>query len=322
MEKFPNRGNLGQTIAASIAKGIKNNGSQISGAIEGSASGANVPQARNILDTSGKGYNWGKWLYAGGAALSTIGLGLSQSTDAGYNWSTALSTAGGAATTVGMALTGNVPGAIIQGLNTVWELTSRLLGATEARIERLSQQLEKDNVQRVEDKTNAKTLSEYIEKEAELRAARYDSAEAMEKYLEVSNEIAEKYPQYTSYIDESGNAIVNMSTATEDLKRALDAAADSSRKWGKTAIELAQEKYDKQVNKLGYNNTTATLTLGGVDANFYGQERRDFRNSNPILYRNFGKNLNALSVGEETLKNLTYTERVDKINELLGTSSL
>lgn len=313
---------LGQTIAASIAKGIKNNGSQISGAIEGSASGANAPQAGNVLDTSNKNYNWGKWLYAGGAALSTIGLGLSQSTDAGYNWSTGLSLAGGIATTAGMALTGNVPGAIIQGLNTVWELTSRLLGATEARIERLSQQLEKDNVQRVEDKTNAKTLSEYIEKEAELRAARYDSAEAMEKYLEVSNEIAEKYPQYTSYIDESGNAIVNMSTATEDLKRALDAAADSSRKWGKTAIELAQEKYDKQVNKLGYNNTTATLTLGGVDANFYGQERRDFRNSNPILYRNFGKNLNALSVGEETLKNLTYTERVNKINELLGTSSL
>ncbi len=313
---------LGQTIAASIAKGIKNNGSQISGAIEGSASGANAPQAGNVLDTSNKNYNWGKWLYAGGAALSTIGLGLSQSTDAGYNWSTGLSLAGGIATTAGMALTGNVPGAIIQGLNTVWELTSRLLGATEARIERLSQQLEKDNVQRVEDKTNAKTLSEYIEKEAELRAARYDSAEAMEKYLEVSNEIAEKYPQYTSYIDESGNAIVNMSTATEDLKRALDAAADSSRKWGKTAIELAQEKYDKQVNKLGYNNTTATLTFGGVDANFYGQERRDFRNSNPILYRNFGKNLNALSVGEETLKNLTYTERVDKINELLGTSSL
>lgn len=317
---------LGQTIAASIAKGIKNNGSQISGAIEGSASGANVPQAGNILDTSGKGYNWGKWLYAGGAALSTIGLGLSQSTDAGYNWSTALSAAGGAATTVGMALTGNVPGAIIQGLNTVWELTSRLLGATEARIGRLSQQLEKDNVQRVEDKTNAKTLSEYIEKEAELRAARYDSAEAMEKYLEVSNEIAEKYPQYTSYIDESGNAIVNMSTATEDLKRALDAAADSSRKWGKTAIELAQEKLDKKLNQAGYNDTNPLNTISknssleeiipnlavGLGVPYLEMAKLQSFLTNP-------EQLNKL---ETSIKDLSLGQRIDKVLSIFDASSI
>lgn len=319
---------LGQTIANSIAKGIKNNGSQISGAIEGSASGANAPQAGNVLDTSGKGYNWGKWLYAGGAALSTIGLGLSQSTDAGYNWSTGLSLAGGIATTAGMALTGNVPGAIIQGLNTVWELTSRLLGATEARIERLSQQLEKDNVQRVEDKTNARTLSEYIEKEAELRAARYDSAEAMEKYLEVSNEIAEKYPQYTSYIDESGNAIVNMSTATEGLKRALDAAADSSRKWGKTAIELAQEKLDKKASQLGYDETRpmqaitqgTNLTLEEINetvASSFGVPYQQMSNlQKQITNEEWRGNL------EDSADNLSYSQRIDRILSILGATSI
>lgn len=319
---------LGQTIAASIAKGIKNNGSQISGAIEGSASGANAPQAGNVLDTSNKNYNWGKWLYAGGAALSTIGLGLSQSTDAGYIASLVTSALGGGATAVGMAMTGNPIGAILQGLNTVWETTSRIIGYTEARIERLSQQLEKDNVQRVEDKTNAKTLSEYIEKEAELRAARYDSAEAMEKYLEVSNEIAEKYPQYTSYIDESGNAIVNMSTATEDLKRALDAAADSSRKWGKTAIELAQEKLDKKASSLGYDEARpmqaitqgTNLTLAEIDetiASSFGvpyQQMSELQKlvTNPAWRRSL----------EDSADNLSYSQRIDRILSILDADSI
>lgn len=305
---------LGQNIANAIANGIEKNKGQVAGAIEGATTQTGGSRMARRRERENSKLTTGRGLYAVGAAMTAGGLMVSQDTDGGYLGSTALSALGGGLTAFAMGMTGNPIGAAIQGLTTIFELVSRIVNASEARIERLSKQLEKDNVQRAEDKNNAKTLAEYIDKEQELRAARYDSAEAMQEYLDVSNEIAEKYPQFTSYINESGNAIVNMSSATEYLKQALDAAAKSSKEWGKTAIKLAEENYKEATNEIGVKKMQGGF---GVIANQdYANEIRNSKASLPVNIRSALASL--YENGTETLIPFSGDDPVSRLHQLFS----
>lgn len=190
-----------------------------------------------------------------GGALSATGAALSGSghTVAGSLSSLAGGAASGASTI--FALTGNpvglAIGAIVGSLAQLPAVIKAISGSLEQEVENLKKKTEELNIQRVEDKQTAEDLSSYIEKYNKLRAAQYDSAEAAQAYVDVQNEIAEKFPQYVSYFDEGGNAIIDMSTATEDLSRALKAAAESSAAYARQLTEQYREELELAQQKAG-----------------------------------------------------------------------
>lgn len=204
---------------------------------------------------------------AGGAALSGSGHTI---------WGGLGSLVGGAASgaSTGFALTGGNPfgiavGAIIGSLTQLPAVIKAISSSLEQEVENLKKKSEELNIQRVEDKQAAEDLSSYIEKYNKLRAAQYDSAEAAQAYIDVQNEIAEKFPQYVSYFDEGGNAIVNMSTATEDLSRALKAAAESSAAYVRQLTEQYRKEFELAQQKVGVSGNSfinASYSGSGISA--------------------------------------------------------
>lgn len=196
-----------------------------------------------------------------GGAFSATGAALSGSghTVAGSLSSLVGGAASGASTI--FALTGGNPiglavGAVVGSLAQLPAIIKAISGSLEQEVENLKKKSEELNIQRVEDKQAAEDLSSYIEKYNKLRAAQYDSAEAAQAYIDVQNEIAEKFPQYVSYFDEGGNAIVNMSTATEDLSRALKAAAESSAAYARQLTEQYRKEFELAQQKVGLSGNS------------------------------------------------------------------
>lgn len=256
---------LGEKIGIAIGEGIrKSNG--LASAAEEQANKA-AAAARNRTTSSLSSNNTKRSILNGkinlsdgtirglslaGSALQLAGLSVSQNTTTGYGISNALQFAGGIASTIAQAFV-NPLGAVITGVSTIATLVQAITGYEAKRLENLQKDTEKANIKRVEDKQAASDLQSYIEKEEKLRLARNSSAEAAQAYTNIQNEIAEKYPQYVTAIDESGNAIVNMTSAADDLKIALNNAAASSAEWAQKARETAQAEYEKTLNTLWVN---------------------------------------------------------------------
>ena len=222
-----------------------------------------------------------------GGTLSATGAALSGS---GHTVAGSLSSlAGGAITgaSIGFALTGNpiglAIGAVIGALTQLPAVIKAISGSLEQEIENLKKETEELNIQRVEDKQAAEDLSSYIEKYNKLQAAQYDSAEAAQAYIDIQNEIAEKYPQYVSYLTESGNAVVNMSTATQGLSKALDQAAESAQTWADKLVETKETELESARKDLGLNKQK--YDENGIPI-FKNAKR--FRNSSKQKYLYFG----------------------------------
>lgn len=232
-----------------------------------------------------------------GAALQTAGLAISQNTTGGYVASNILQVAGGLTSTITSAFY-NPLSAIVSGVSTIATFVSAISNYDKQRLENLKKETESTNIQRVKDKQAASDLQSYIEKEEKLRLARNESAEAEQAYIDLQNEIAEKYPQYLASIDESGNAIVNMSIATKDLRKAMDAAAASAANWAEKARTEAQANYDDALNKAGFANvqkrsnvvagSPEQVDLFGGQYNIGGADEEKFRN---VLKSNFGRDI-------------------------------
>lgn len=253
-----------------------------------------------------------------GGALSSLGAMASGNGNARFG-----SILSGAGTTVSMASTGfaigGVPGAVIGGVagavSQLPAIINSFKNALEESVANLKKETEEANIKRVEDKQAASDLQSYIEKEEKLRLARNESAEAEQAYIDLQNEIAEKYPQYVSSIDESGNAIISMATATDDLTRALDLAAESTANWAKKALETAQADFNSKANKydveykkdsnenISYGNLYNRLDPGSAAWNIFSQY--------------FGKDISSENLPEIT-KGMGYDERITKLYDFLG----
>lgn len=232
-----------------------------------------------------------------GATLQTAGLAISQNTTGGYVASNILQVAGGLTSTIASAFYSPLS-AIVSGVSTIATFVSAISNYDKQRLENLKKETESTNIQRVKDKQAASDLQSYIEKEEKLRSARNESAEAEQAYIDLQNEIAEKYPQYLASIDESGNAIVNMSIATKDLRKAMDAAAASAANWAEKARTEAQANYDDALNKAGFTNvqkrsnvvagSPKQVDLFGGQYNIGGADEEKFRN---VLKSIFGRDI-------------------------------
>lgn len=272
-----------------------------------------------------------------GGALSATGAALSGSghTVAGSLSSLAGSAASGASTI--FALTGNpvglAIGAIVGSLAQLPAVIKAISGSLEQEVENLKKKTEELNIQRVEDKQTAEDLSSYIEKYNKLRAAQYDSAEAAQAYIDIQNEIAEKFPQYVSYFDEGGNAIIDMSTATEDLSRVLKAAAESSAAYTRQLTEQLRKEVALAEQDLGLTSW-AGITKDLRDVSLPGPAKikngflqwenyfSAFENnsgekiSTPNFLKQYEKQAGLYNAGT------TFSDRITAVNNLFGTSSL
>ena len=273
-----------------------------------------------------------------GGALSATGAALSGSghTVAGSLSSLAGSAASGASTI--FALTGGNPvglaiGAIVGSLVQLPAVIKAISGSLEQEVENLKKKTEELNIQRVEDKQTAEDLSSYIEKYNKLRAAQYDSAEAAQAYIDIQNEIAEKFPQYVSYFDEGGNAIIDMFTATEDLSRVLKAAAESSAAYTRQLTEQLRKEVALAEQDLGLTSRAGiSKDLRGVSLPGPAKIKKgslQWENYFPAFENNSGKKMrtsNFLKQYEEQAglynAGTTFFDRITAVNNLFGTSSL
>lgn len=297
---------LGERIGEAIGRGIKKSNAIAPAIQEGVETGAqNTTNStsrltridrRNQNDQQKANRNIRLGTIAG-AALQTAGLVISQNTTGGYVASNILQVAGGLTSTITSAFY-NPLSAIVSGVSTIATFVSAISNYDKQRLENLKKETESTNIQRVKDKQAASDLQSYIEKEEKLRLARNESAEAEQAYIDLQNEIAEKYPQYLASIDESGNAIVNMSIATKDLRKAMDAAAASAANWAEKARTEAQANYDDALNKAGFANvqkrsnvvagSPEQVDLFGGQYNIGGADEEKFRN---VLKSNFGRDI-------------------------------
>lgn len=305
--------------------------------LPGSGGGGDVTRG-NWFTRNGSKLSLG--LNLAGGVFSATGAALSGSghTVAGSLSSLAGGAASGASTV--FALTGGNPvglaiGAIVGSLAQLPAVIKAISGSLEQEVENLKKKTEELNIQRVEDKQTAEDLSSYIEKYNKLRAAQYDSAEAAQAYIDIQNEIAEKFPQYVSYFDEGGNAIINMSTATEDLSRALKAAAESSAAYARQLTEQYRKEFELAREKVGLSKNNfidSTYSGSGISA-------KGFQFVETSLGNLWGAFLPGATISDEahltipkvlannaTDRGLTaessMEERVKFIKEMLGVDSL
>lgn len=196
-------------------------------------------------------------LSVGGGLLSSAGAAISGN---GNSRLGSVFSAGGSALSMasyGLSLggpMGAVAGGTIGLISQLPAVISSFKNASEESIENLKKEQEDANIKRVEDKQAASDLQSYIDKYNKLQKAQYESADAAQAYIDVQNEIAEKYPQYVSYLTESGDAVVNMSTATLDLNKALNVAAESAEAWADKLVETREAELESARKDLGLNN--------------------------------------------------------------------
>ena len=232
-------------------------------------------------------------LNVGGGLLSSAGAAISGN---GNSRLGSVFSAGGSALSMasyGFTLggpMGAVAGGAIGLISQLPAIISSFKNALEESIENLKKEQEDANIKRVEDKQAASDLQSYIDKYNKLQKAQYDSAEAAQAYVDIQNEIAEKYPQYVSYLTESGDAVVNMSTATQDLSKALDQAAESAQTWADKLVETKEAELKSARKDLGLNNQE--YDENGIPI---------FKNAEQ--FRNFSKQ-KYLNAGDQAIKDV------------------
>lgn len=261
---------LGERIGRAIGEGIRKSKGVTDATAESVNSGINAgTRAATSSSLSNRKANVIRGLTIAGSTASIAGLGLSQNTMAGYVASNTLQFIGGSLLAVGQFLTGNPIGGTITAITTLTTAIKAFTGAAEQASKILKQELEDANITRVEDKKAASDLQSYITKYNKLRDAQYDSAEAAEEFTKIQNEIAEKYPQYISYVDDSGNSIVDMTNATGDLVTILNKAAKSTKTYSEKLIEVAENNKKNADIALGLNDNFDVDTLNTTELSIY-----------------------------------------------------
>ena len=275
-------------------------------------------------------------LNVGGGLLSSAGAAISGN---GNSRLGSIFSAGGSALSMasyGLTL-GGPKGAVVGGtiglISQLPAIISSFKNALEESIEKLKKEQEDANIKRVEDKQAASNLQSYIDKYNKLQKAQYDSAEAAQAYVDIQNEIAEKYPQYVSYLTESGDAVVNMSTATQDLSKALDQAAESAQTWADKLVETKEAEVKSAEKNLGLSSRkfdeSGLPTLSETEEWFYTakpqQRAQVLQNISGLQYSNVfesSQNTSAYLKKQGITQDSSYKDLIAAVTNLFGVDSL
>lgn len=275
-------------------------------------------------------------LNVGGGLLSSAGAAISGN---GNSRLGSIFSAGGSALSMasyGLTL-GGPKGAVVGGtiglISQLPAIISSFKNALEESIEKLKKEQEDANIKRVEDKQAASNLQSYIDKYNKLQKAQYDSAEAAQAYVDIQNEIAEKYPQYVSYLTESGDAVVNMSTATQDLSKALDQAAESTQTWADKLVETKEAEVKSAEKNLGLSSRkfdeSGLPTLSETEEWFYitkpQQKAQVLQNISGLQYSSAfesSQNTSAYLKKQGITQDSSYKDLIAAVTNLFGVDSL
>lgn len=275
-------------------------------------------------------------LNVGGGLLSSAGAAISGN---GNSRLGSVFSAGGSALSMasyGLTLggpMGAVAGGAIGLISQLPAIISSFKNALEESIENLKKEQEDANIKRVEDKQAASDLQSYIDKYNKLQKAQYDSAEAAQAYVDIQNEIAEKYPQYVSYLTESGDAVVNMSTATQDLSKALDQAAESAQTWADKLVETKEAEVKSAEKNLGLSSRkfdeSGLPTLSKTEEWLYiakpQQRAQVLQNISGLQYSNAfesSQNTSAYLKKQGITQDSSYKDLIAAVTNLFGVDSL
>ena len=275
-------------------------------------------------------------LNVGGGILSSAGAAISGN---GNSRLGSVFSAGGSALSMasyGLTLggpMGAVAGGAIGLISQLPAIISSFKNALEESIENLKKEQEDANIKRVEDKQAASDLQSYIDKYNKLQKAQYDSAEAAQAYVDIQNEIAEKYPQYVSYLTESGDAVVNMSTATQDLSKALGQAAESAQTWADKLVETKEAEVKSAEKNLRLSrrkfDENGLPTLSETEEWFYivkpQQRAQVLQNIRGLQYSNAfesSQNTSAYLKKQGITQDSSYKDLISAVTNLFGVDSL
>lgn len=104
--------------------------------------------------------------------------------------------------------------------------------------------------------------------------------EEYEEFLEMSNKLAETFPELVTYTDEAGNRFLSLGTAANEMADALDqATAAAKRKRDMALLEAHDDLYEEdreKYAKLRQNKTVAEAALNGTLENT-GENRAKLR---------------------------------------------
>lgn len=275
-------------------------------------------------------------LNVGGGLLSSAGAAISGN---GNSRLGSVFSAGGSALSMasyGLTLGGPMGAAAGGAIGLISQLPaiiSSFKNVLEESIENLKKEQEDANIKRVEDKQAASNLQSYIDKYNKLQKAQYNSAEAAQAYVDIQNEIAEKYPQYVSYLTESGDAVVNMSTATQDLSKALDQAAESAQTWADKLVETKEAEVKSAEKNLGLSSRkfdeSGLPTLSETEEWFYiakpQQRAQVLQNISGLQYSNVfesSQNTSAYLKKQGITQDSSYKDLIAAVTNLFGVDSL
>ena len=99
----------------------------------------------------------------------------------------------------------------------VTNIVDSLYLTLEENSEKLKKEAEEASNQTLVSKNDLSTLEDYRKKYDELSKSQYNSKEAQQDFINLQNEMAEKYPELLSYVDEEGNSIIDLAQSYEIL---------------------------------------------------------------------------------------------------------
>ena len=298
-------------------KRLKDQGYQLSPELEQYYKGASA-----TFGKGGKGSTkLGMGLNIAGLAMSTISSSINAK-NAGGRWAkgltgiagSALSMAGvgtmvapGIGTAVG-ALAGTIMG-VIENINTI-------APSLESQLKDVQQKAETSRNNYLQKKDKYTSLDKEIDKLEKLKEARYDSAEANQAFLDASNSLASKYPELIDYIDEEGNAIINLTDKYTLLSAARMEAAQAATEASKDSVEYAEKAAQVAASQSKQQRRDAV-------ANFKSRQLGEERAS--IFSSAFGLKVNKATTGEKVLQKLFTSDQfkgtpIQSIAKILGSS--
>lgn len=145
---------------------------------------------------------------------------------------------------------GMVAGAVIGGLAGALENLNVILPSTKVQIENLTKAATEANNKLLQQQADTKSLQDAIQKLEELKKARYDSVEAEKAYLEANDALAAKYPELVSSYAETGEAIINLDSATNLLTTSLEQTVKATEDASTANVKLALKRHEEEQDEI------------------------------------------------------------------------
>lgn len=235
----------------------------------------------------------GTALSAIGSITSITGLSVNNSTTSGIVQGAGSLISGAGSALLTYVTTLNPVLAIISGITTA--LPGFISGiqtakqSAEEELKNLKKSIEDSKNQTLLSKNELKTLTDYEKKLEEAKAAQYDSVEAKQEYYDLMNEIADKYPELITNIDDEKNSIVELGDAYKYYKKQKQNAYydDMVESYAKN-IAARQDfdyRYDEAVGSLLPDKNNSYDNLGDEK---YAFKEIDYKNLVEILEKHTG----------------------------------